>query len=364
MTTIKQWHHRAMERVDDGLAARRAGDHEKARLYYDEAVEWERKAAEASTTQPSRSILFRSAAWMALEAEDPAEAERLAACGLMASDVPEKRKAELRAVAEEARMRLYTPMAPPGAAPAIFLHLEGPAIAYGQAPPSVISTRQDALIRLLVRTAERKKKKPFRQKGKSTVISDLQPKVVCEAASVVVRVALMGTEQRHMWDENIEIVREVHRCLNYFYNHDERALHSRIHDPAYLNDFRLCATELTPDEKSVTSVDVMTSISGATQSPIRLRKRIPHETLPTEKKRTQLIGFFRGADETGKSSDIIKLVERSTEKIYKIQVKNTSVEEMVRSLYGAMVRVEVVRKNRKYFMSEMPVRVHEDDDEY
>lgn len=106
MTDSATLHDRAMELADAGDAARRSGEYDAARELFRNALQLERDAAEFESTEPSRSILFRSAAWLALEAEEPQEAERLAACGLATRDVPDRLRSELRAVAEEARMRI------------------------------------------------------------------------------------------------------------------------------------------------------------------------------------------------------------------------------------------------------------------
>ena len=72
MSTAKDLHRQAMQRADQAHAARRDGDAARARRYFEEAFELERRAAEELSTrhdaEPSRSILFRSAAALAVEA--------------------------------------------------------------------------------------------------------------------------------------------------------------------------------------------------------------------------------------------------------------------------------------------------------
>ena len=62
----------------------------------------ERDAALATTTQPSRAILLRSAAWLAVNAGDHAEALRLADIGLSDPTTGEREHHELQAVAQAA----------------------------------------------------------------------------------------------------------------------------------------------------------------------------------------------------------------------------------------------------------------------
>ena len=102
MTRTTQLHEEAMELADQGDRLRRRGDAEGAARAFGRALEAEREAAQLESTEPSRSILFRSAAWLALEADQPREAERLAAEGLRSSEVSDRVANELRAVMEVA----------------------------------------------------------------------------------------------------------------------------------------------------------------------------------------------------------------------------------------------------------------------
>ena len=79
---IEAAHRCAMSLADDGDRLLKAGKPEAARACYVEALAAERDAAMATTTQPSRAILLRSAAWLAVNAGDFAEALRLADLGL------------------------------------------------------------------------------------------------------------------------------------------------------------------------------------------------------------------------------------------------------------------------------------------
>lgn len=81
---------------DAAMAAEDEGRHA-------DALDMERRAALAETTQPSRAILLRSAATIALAMGDHAEALRLARLGLEGLDVPARVQGELVDVVLEAR---------------------------------------------------------------------------------------------------------------------------------------------------------------------------------------------------------------------------------------------------------------------
>jgi hypothetical protein len=92
-----------MSLADDGDRLLKAGHPEAARACYVEALAAERDAAMATTTQPDRAILLRSAAWLAVNAGDHAEAVRLADIGLADPTTMERDHYELQAVAQAAK---------------------------------------------------------------------------------------------------------------------------------------------------------------------------------------------------------------------------------------------------------------------
>ena len=99
---IEAAHRCAMSLADDGDRLLKAGKPEAACACYVEALAAERDAAMATTTQPSRAILLRSAAWLAVNAGDHAEARRLADLGLTDPTTMERDHYELQAVAQAA----------------------------------------------------------------------------------------------------------------------------------------------------------------------------------------------------------------------------------------------------------------------
>ncbi len=104
--TPQEAHTQAMSCADDGDRARRAGDLDGARAHYARGLALEREAALAEHTQPWRGMLLRSAAWLAVNAGELEEALRLARLGLEDADVPERTRAELQEVVDEATTAL------------------------------------------------------------------------------------------------------------------------------------------------------------------------------------------------------------------------------------------------------------------
>jgi hypothetical protein len=104
VSTIKELHHDAMERTDLALAAQRAGNFEKAQLMLRAAYELESQpahlTAQKTDSEPTRSILHRSAASLALDCGLNRDAERLI-CETLRGNPPDAIANELRDLLEQ-----------------------------------------------------------------------------------------------------------------------------------------------------------------------------------------------------------------------------------------------------------------------
>jgi hypothetical protein len=98
MSSVRDLHHQAMALADEAFAARRAGDIEGAARFSRQALEYERQAAElvADDSQAvlTRSVLYRSAATLALHGGELDESQRLIDIALQ-GDPPAEIAAEL-----------------------------------------------------------------------------------------------------------------------------------------------------------------------------------------------------------------------------------------------------------------------------
>ena len=104
MSQINDLHHEAMRLVDVAEKSRREGNLPMAREQLRQAFEQERQAAQLSASdlnlEPTRSVLHRSAASLALECGNLREAERLIAAAL-SGNPPEEIAEELRDLLEQ-----------------------------------------------------------------------------------------------------------------------------------------------------------------------------------------------------------------------------------------------------------------------
>lgn len=99
--TVRELHTKAMAAADAAIAARRA--EQPAQALFEQAFDFEQQALELllqtehRDSEPTRSVLARSAATLALDCGKHREAERLASFGL-AGQPPTPIDAELREV--------------------------------------------------------------------------------------------------------------------------------------------------------------------------------------------------------------------------------------------------------------------------
>jgi hypothetical protein len=104
MNQVKDLHREAMRLADEADSARRNGNLEQAREGLRRAFDHERQAADLVAAdwglEPTRSVLHRSAASLALEYGDLREAERLIATAL-SGNPPDEIADELRDLLEQ-----------------------------------------------------------------------------------------------------------------------------------------------------------------------------------------------------------------------------------------------------------------------
>lgn len=100
MNRVNELHQQAMELAEKAFVARRQKKRDDARALSYQAFLLEKQAAENAQTEPTRSVLHRSAATLARDCEEYREAERLIAAALY-GDPPEVIANELRQLLDE-----------------------------------------------------------------------------------------------------------------------------------------------------------------------------------------------------------------------------------------------------------------------
>jgi hypothetical protein len=344
-----------MKQADLAHAARREGLVEDARRYFEEAYRLERTGAlqlrDRFDAEPSRSILFRSAATLALQAMRFAEAEQLV-CMALAGNPPSDIAEELRDTYEQITFSRHLELRGVTLQEReIQMSLVGPGIGYGIAPTDAVFERIEHAQTLMYRFAERKLNRAYRVNG-------APPKEIREAISLfmaVPRAASFAVSLRIGGVQAIlpgmsigdDVIDDVVECLGLYEHEEEEALRHRIQDEAYLTNFRALARAIAPDGKEVDAVGFTLMRYGREKTVAlkRVRNQQPrpessdHTIRTSSIESTTITGTLNFADKAVEQGrNIIKLVDEQGNK-HSIVVPPGIMDDIVHPLWSYRVTV-------------------------
>jgi len=359
MKTATELHRAAMATADEAYDARRKGDRALSHVLFTTAFEQERAAAEALVAdvdrEPTRSILLRSAATLALKATLHREAERLIAIGL-SGNPPDDIADELRDLLEQVYFERHLELRGIELQPSEFqLSLAGNSVGHGVSDSHEFISRVDLIQKLVYRTAERRRGQSYRDKGKprDEFARDLELFVsVPRAASFAVSLRIGAPEQMLLPGSPrqslvSEVVDELLECLALFEESDVTALRKRIPDNAYYRNFVALAKSLAPDGDNVKIVGFTSS--GADEKPRKLALTRPRAVAPRvdpkkrdESSRVVVEGILMFADSTH-IHPRIQLVDDQGVK-HRIVVPDGMMADIVKPMWESRVRVSGRKK--------------------
>ena len=169
MPTVDELHPKAIDLADEAFRLQNKGDDKKAKKLFLEALEFEQKAAfllpPIQESEPSRSILFRSASSLAHNGGDYETADWLIANGLSGFP-PSEIKEELKNLYEDVNfMRHLRAKGVELSSRKWLMTIYGNATSYGKTSAELLMTRVDKVTSIYYRTVERLLKLPYRAKG-------------------------------------------------------------------------------------------------------------------------------------------------------------------------------------------------------
>lgn len=354
---LKRLHLEAMEAVDRADIARRAGDTTAELQYLSLALGMETQAAHmlmfTVDVEPTRSVLYRSAASIAMRCRQFREAERLIAYGL-SGEPPEEIAEELRDLYEQVTFERHLELKGITLQQGEFqITLSGPGIGLGMAPSEHAYQRLATMQKMIYRTAERVANLPFRQKGAPAAeIKDLYETYVSmpRAASFALTIRL-GT-RNDVFGQQSTVVTEVIQNLRLVQTEHLEVLHETIKDEAYYNNFVALATELAPDGKDVTQVGISTEKEQvALQQPRELvRKSInAHHEAPVDEGKEAMVSEITGTlhlvDGRG-TDDLVWLTDEQGRK-WTVHVAPGLMDDVVAPNWRKQVQVTGTISNRR-----------------
>jgi hypothetical protein len=374
MITVNDLHPQAMDLAEMAFWHRDRGDEEKAKSLFADALRLEQQAAlllpAQRESEPSRSILFRSAASLAYNCGDYETADWLIANGLAGFPPPEI-KEELKALYDDVNfMRHLADRGISLSENQWLMTIWGSAIAHGLAPVDHLMFRVEIVTTLFYRTLERLLGKPYRvYGGVSKEIKDNYTLYI--NAFVPSSFAVSFQFGRPHWqlsllpDDEItkvitpeSVIDEVMECLEILEGPQPEKLKEKISDETYYENFVGLAKQIAPDGDNIQLVG-FTSLRNGKETPVKLRKSrealreaIPQITEQILDKTVQGQNVFKGvlryADSPSSSKyGTVKLCEIETGVDHKIKVPIALMKDIVQPYYGELVNVVVRRKKEK-----------------
>ena len=337
--------------------AQRQGDFEQADQLNRQAFEKEKQAANAvadnDDLEPTRSILHRSAASLALICNEIREAERLIAHALSA-EPPEEIADELRDLLEEVYFERHLKLRK-----TVLRHNEvqlsfaGEVVGFGVAQSNQILPRVRDAQTLIRRTAERCADLPFKERGslRQKHILQFEPYLsVPRAASFAVTLGF-ATEQPYLpgMDPFMDVADDLLTCLDLLNSQNITALREKIHDEAYFHNFVALTKKIAPDGTKIKLVGFTSSNRNTgrtvalTTPPAQIRATAHDDTEEKTKQKVEVRGTLLEADARNHKKGHIVIVEPGGNK-HKVEVKRGIMKDVVQPMFEEDVIVSGVRE--------------------
>ncbi len=337
-----------MQLVDQALVARlhrdsSAGD---APTLFRLAFEAEREAASLVAQQldlePTRSVLLRSAASLALECGEVREAERLIATAL-SGNAPEDISEELRDLLEQVYFQRHLSLKGVVLAQAEFqVAIDGRAVGFGITESEAFIGRIRDLQTIVYRTAERKLGREFRERGRrsETLQGEVQLYISVPRAASFAVTCRVGAKQMALPGMDIveEVVNEVLDCLDLYGSGQTTPLRERIPDPAYYRNFVGLARKIAPDGEEVRTVG-LTAVRPDEERRVILsapRRLLPRPIVsppPGEPAaRVEVRGVLKYSDSRNERRGIIQVIDQEQQS-HRIRVPAGMMRDIVRPMY-------------------------------
>jgi hypothetical protein len=375
MNQIKELHENAMRLAEMAVVSKLKGDLQEANNLFQEAYEKEAQAARLMTDEPSseptRSILYRSAASLALDCNQYREAERLVALGL-AGHPPEEIAVELRDLFDTVNFERHLDLRGITLQPdEVQMSIAGKAVSPGVAPSEPFITRVLNARNLIYRTVERMMGKSYREGGAaSRVVRDYSLFIsIPRAASFAVSLRISRPKQPPLpvfqehfeYVETSQIIDEILSCLDLFNRADESKLRERIPEKAYFRNFVGVVKNIVPDGKEVNLVG-FTAIRRGAEKRVELttpRNEIKFVSVSPEAELTEvggklqtITGRLKFADAVRIEKPKIKLVDEAG-KAHPILVPEGMMSDIVRPMWDEPVTVTGYYRRRVLYLEDI-----------
>jgi len=367
MNEVRKLHDEAMNLAEMAAVAKVKGNSEQANQLLRQAYETEVKAAnlliDASSPEPTRSVLFRSAASLAISCNELLEAERLIAKGL-SGNPPQDIAEELRDLFESVNFHRHLELR--GVVleeDELQMSIAGESVSVGIAPAEQLVMRMEDARKLIFRTVERLLRRPYRESGAARGAAREYGLFVSvpRAASFAVSLKvsrptkpLPGFEQELEFIHSSQIIDEIMSCLESFNRAAEKELRDKIPEDAYYRNFVGIAKNLAPDGTEVRQVAFTALRAGQERKVSLTRPRdeirlAPERREELEAKKEGKVATITGrlllADARRSGKEKIQLIDDAGQ-AHNVIVPEGMMSDIVKPLWEERVKVTGYYKQR------------------
>lgn len=267
MKSVRDLHREAMALAFKASAHREDGDVDLARSLALQALALETEAAslveKLIESEPTRSILYQSAASLAFQAGEVATAQRLAADALSGFPPP-RIENELIQFLDDLKFESHLEVATdPLSNSEVQLSIAGDAVGSGRVEYKVLDRHLRALMGLIGRTTRRLVGEPYRRGGRSSAAARAFVPILSAARpgsfAITVEIAYRPDGQQALFATGEQIINEVVEGVNLIQNEEYDQLKMHIGIEQYYRSFLSQAQELAPDGEHVSLVGLTSS---------------------------------------------------------------------------------------------------------
>jgi hypothetical protein len=381
MPDIDKIHNEAMDLAEEAFCAKRQGDIEQAKVLFLKALELEKKAfyffPVEEDSEPTRSILIRSAASMAFHAREYDQAEQIVNIGLCGFP-PAEIKSELKSLQDDINFRQHIVQNKLELADnEMLMTLWGNATGFGIISIDLLVKRIDQLKTIFYRTIERLSNVPYRSSGgpSKTVrksyklyLNDFIPGSFGVSFSIGER-----SEQLSLFPEDDkekigieDAVNEVLTCFDLLQKNEIDDLKERFADVDYFENFISVSRQMAPDGNEIKGIGLTLKSKGKqkTVGLSRIRKEIPtpdkistehYDDIEPERERVVLNGILKHADslKIENKYGVVKLYNEEEKKPYSILVPLTQMQDVVQPYFEEKVIIISNRIGNKFYFDDI-----------
>lgn len=367
MKDVNTLHQKAMEVADQAAASQLAGAMDDYKRLTVEALKLETEAAKTfaaeSDLEPTRSVLFRSAAALAVECQELRIAEQLISAAL-AGNPPSEIADELRDLLEDVYFNRHLELRGVKLAPGeVQMMLEGDGVGFGMTRSEAFIQRVNVLETMLYRTAERLLGRAFREVGrKKKKLAEAFELYLSVPRGASFAVTLKLGQNTQMDLPGVDDLKSTHTMkelldnLEILNKGDIGALERQIPDEPYRRNFIALAERLAPDGSDIRTVG-FTSVTGKETRKVALviprkmlRERIHkvprHPIAKTKEKEIQIQGTLLEADAMQELEGLINVVD-STGTAFRIHVPRGMMSDIVKPMFEEEVVVSAIDKGSR-----------------